>query len=349
MISSHFKDPTVIEALFSTDLPGTVEGSRLPNEFQWAPPGVHSINASRGGKPTALTVNVDEMGARNVTARFAEYGAAASRGEGDSPYGDFNHDDQEASFHPKSFYWGGDDPRSGGIRVTIAWTGAGKRAVLGRDYSRFSPSFYVNDKTGEITGIPVCVGGLVNAAAFRRIAPIMSKRAEADALIAPGDFMTKAKALGRARNLDFVDAASALARQDPYLYECYRWEVQGLGGRAPEPPSRLPMHATAAYRNEFCLQAMALADALDISEAKAIDQLAHKQPALYERYRSALGLGDSRRYGEAVTEAHAQAEKSEFFTLAKRIAAEQTIDITGAFLVAARQRPDLYDAFQASL
>lgn len=97
--------------------------------------------------------------------------AVAASGEGDHPYFDFNHDDKEASAHPKAVRWAGDDPRQGGIRAQVDWTGAGKRAVLGRDFRRFSPSFYVDEK-GEITGIPVNAGGLVNRAAFRRISPV---------------------------------------------------------------------------------------------------------------------------------------------------------------------------------
>lgn len=347
--SAKTNDPKAIEASFSVDLPGVVGSNEMPNEIQWAPPGIHSINCTRGGQPVALTVNVNENGARKVAAKLAEYLATAVRGEGDMPFADFNHSDGEASFHPKSARWGGDDIQRGGVRMAVEWTGAGRRAVIGRDYSRFSPSFYVDDATREIIGLPVNVGGAVNRAAFQRIAPFMSKRAEADALTSPGNILIKAKAIARARNLSDIDAISFVAKNDPYLYDCYRWELFGGGGRPPKRPEKEPIYASAAYQDEFCIQARALADALDLNEADAILKLAHSQPALYERYRAKLGLGDRREYQERVCSVQARAEASEFFILAKRIAGERAIDITAAFDLAARQQPDLYDAYRLSL
>lgn len=346
--SSQSKDPKTVEAMFSTDLPGTIGANQLPNDLMWMPPGRHTINASRGGKPAQLTVNVDSNTADTVQRALAAMLASAQAGEGDAPYADFNHDDQEASGWAKAFRWAGDDPQRGGVRLDLEWSGAGKRAILGRDYSRFSPSFYAND-AGTITGIPVGIGGLVNRAAFQRIAPIMSKRAEAEALASPTDFLTKAKALARARNLELADACDALAHQDPYLYDCYRWEVLALGGGAPKRPERPPYYASAAFYDEFCIQARSLADALDITEVDAIVKLAHAQPALYERYRAKLGLGDQREYQQTVSAAHARAEESAFFVLSKRIAAERSINLAAAFSIAARQSPELYDQYHRSL
>lgn len=343
--SSHFKDPKTIEAMFSTDLPGTVRENEVPNEIQWAPPGRNQINCTRGGQPVTLTVNVNEAGAQRVSARFAEYKAAADRGESDAVFGDFNHEDREASFHALGFRWGGDDIQRGGIRVAVSWTGAGRRAVLGRDYTRFSPSFYVDDSAGEIIGMPICVGGLVNSAAFRRIAPIMSKQSEAVALITPTDFLTKAKALMRAKNLDLVQAADFLVRQDPYSYDCYRCDLLGIP--RPMAPARKPVFASRAYSDEFCLRASALADALGVNEAKAINILGHEQPALYLRYRAALGLGDARRYAEEIADAQARTVDSPFFAFAKQVAADRAVNIVDAFPIAARERPELADRYQA--
>jgi hypothetical protein len=124
----------------------------------------------------------------------------------------------------------------------------------------------------------------------------------------------------------------------------------GLGTK-PKPRQETDAHvrAKAARNDEFMIQAQALSDALGISFDKATSQLCASQPALYERYRSKLGLGSVRDYKERVAAVHARAEQSEFFTLAKQIAAQQSIDLMDAFSVAARQRPDLYDAYHESL
>ncbi|MBA3960845.1 MAG: hypothetical protein H0X40_02955 [Chthoniobacterales bacterium] len=344
------KDPNAIEARIALDLPGMADAGAMPNDIQWAPPGSHSIHASRGGKPVELDVNVTPAGAQRVAEMHARYTAAADSGEGDRAYFDFNHDDKEASAHPKGFFWGGDDPQKGGIRANLDWTGAGKRAVLGRDFRRFSPSFYVDGK-GEIRGMPVNCGGLVNRAAFQRIAPIMSKLAEANALTSAPDFLSKAKVLARSRNLSDWDSYQVLAHAEPYLYDCYRWEVLGLGGRKPESPQETTYLARwqLAEHDEFVTQAKALSDALDLTLDAAANQLARSQPALYERYRDKLGLGDSRHYNERVLAVHARAEASPFFLLAKSIATQRKIDITAAFGIAARQSPELYDSYRQSL
>ena len=115
-----------------------------------------------------------------VNTRLQQMLAAFTAGNGDRPYFDLNHDDKEASAHPTEFFWGGDDPKTGGIRAKVNWTGAGERAVRGKDYSRFSPSFYP-DKDGNVIDVPVNMGGLVNRAAFQKIQSVVrSKSAGAE-------------------------------------------------------------------------------------------------------------------------------------------------------------------------
>jgi hypothetical protein len=68
---------------------------------------------------------------------------AAAEGREDRPFFDFNHEDREASAWPTEFYWAGDDPQTGGVRARLEWSDAGKRAVEGRTFRRFSPTFHV--------------------------------------------------------------------------------------------------------------------------------------------------------------------------------------------------------------
>lgn len=329
-----------IEAQFSTDLPGTV-GATAPDDIQWAPPGKHSICASRAGKPVEIDITVDEAGAQRVAASFAEHMAAANRNEEDLVYGDFNHSDEEASFHPQSFYWGGTDPQRGGIRAKVVWTSLGRAAVIGKTYRRFSPCFYP-DAQGNITGLPVNCGGLVNRAAFKRIAPIMSKAAEAEVVSGGQSFMEKAAVVARARNLRLDQAIDVLAHERPELYEEYHAQLMGR--------SIAPVRATSArseFVDEFLIQGRGLAEALGIGEAAAFSKLAAAQPALYERYRAKLLGVDVKP--EHMMACHARADHSPFFVRSKLIAEQKNIHITEAFRLVAAQEPQLYDAYMASL
>lgn len=156
------------------------ESNNLPADIQWMPPGEHEITASRNGKPHTLTMQVKPEHALLVNSRLQQMRAAADAGTGDRPFLDLNHDDREASAHPTEAFWGGEDPQTGGIRLRVNWTGAGERAVRGKDYSRFSPSFYP-DKAGNVVNVPVNMGGLVNRAAFQKIQSVVrSKSAGAE-------------------------------------------------------------------------------------------------------------------------------------------------------------------------
>jgi len=121
------------------------------------------------GKPVPLTVTVDATTAAALEECRAKYQAEVDAKTGDAPYLDFNHDDGPASAWVKEIYWAGDDPQTGGIRAKVSWTDAGREAIEGRLYRRFSPSFIPDESTGRIIGAPVNMGGLVNRAAFRRI------------------------------------------------------------------------------------------------------------------------------------------------------------------------------------
>lgn len=157
-------------------------GDRPPETIQWMPPGQHKVTAWKGrvgGETVTLTVNVDAGTAERMNAVLQQLRSKAAAGEEDLPFFDFNHDDGEASFHPTEFYWGGNDPKLGGVRARGAWTKTGGEGVLGRGWRRFSPAFNAN-AAGEVTGSDVNMGGLVNRAAFKKIQATWAK-AGADA------------------------------------------------------------------------------------------------------------------------------------------------------------------------
>ena len=124
--------------------------------------GRHKIKAQVNGRPGEVEVMVDE----SVVERLQESMAEAVRC-GNSLYLDFNHADGGASGWVKGFRWAGDGPTTGGIMATVDWTDAGKAALAGRGYRKFSPNFFV-DQEGHIIGTGENAGGLVNRPAFRQ-------------------------------------------------------------------------------------------------------------------------------------------------------------------------------------
>jgi len=173
--------PHPLHAAFSNAL---ADSTPLPESVQYMPPGRHRIRASQAGKPLTVEVAVDAQTAATLQAFLAASLTAASAGRDDRPFFDFNHEDREASAWPVEFSWGGDDPHSGGVRARVEWSDAGRRAVEGRTFRRFSPTFHL-DASGRVIGSEINMGGLVNRAAFKRIAPLFASATPADGSLSP--------------------------------------------------------------------------------------------------------------------------------------------------------------------
>src|SRR5581483_5458745 len=147
------------------------------NEIVYLPQGLHEITPSAGGIGKPIKVLVDAAAARETEKRRLAIIAAGKR-----PYFDLNHDDREASFWPKSFFW-----REGeGVIAAGEWSGSGKRGVAEKDYWSFSPIFHVDNKHANPARV-VCredqqpkpnMGGLVNDPAFENL-PLWAKNAGA--------------------------------------------------------------------------------------------------------------------------------------------------------------------------
>jgi phage I-like protein len=166
---------TLIHGQLPASLP-LAEGPSAPDDIQYMPPGRHRIRASRAGRPATLDVVVTAETAATLQRFLAEQLGSVAAGREDRPFFDFNHEDREASAWPTEFYWAGDDPASGGVRARLEWSESGRRAVEGRAFRRFSPTFYL-DAAGRVTGSSTNMGGLVNRAAFKRIAPLIASAA----------------------------------------------------------------------------------------------------------------------------------------------------------------------------
>lgn len=150
------------------------------SSIQWMPPGLHTVRASRpDGEVVERTILVDEEAANIVLAAWKEMMDAAKDGEGDAPYIDFDHLDHDASAWVVGVSWGGDDPKTGGIRIDPDWSDDGKSKVQGRSYRRFSPCFQLSEPSADgicrVIGTSTNMGGIVNRAAFQTIAPLLGK------------------------------------------------------------------------------------------------------------------------------------------------------------------------------
>lgn len=169
--------PEVIKAALTTELAIRNQSSDIieaPVELQYMPPGTHRINASRNGKPVTLDITVDASTADRLNQFLQEQLTKATEGNDDRPFFDFNHEDREAAAWPTEFYWAGDDIKTGGVRAKIEWSGAGEKAIKEKTFRRFSPTF-VPDEAGHVIGSETNMGGLVNRAAFKSIAPLFAK------------------------------------------------------------------------------------------------------------------------------------------------------------------------------
>lgn len=110
------------------------------DDIQWMPPGVQTVSPhTPEGKVVTVTILVDEAAAARVEECRARYQAEFDAGTGDAPYIDFLHADGEASAWVNRVYWGGDDPKTGGIRLVVSWTdeGAGQEGQVPQAFFSF--------------------------------------------------------------------------------------------------------------------------------------------------------------------------------------------------------------------
>jgi phage I-like protein len=148
-------------------------GSGLPDEIVYLPEGEHQITPWVDGKPRPITVKVPA--ARGAAIAASLQAALDDRMKSNvRPWFDFEHKRGVASALPTGFRY---EPGKG-VMAKVEWTGAGKAAIEGRDFSYFSPAFLLGDD-GVPDGLPQRgpLGGLVNEPAFRDIPRIAASDA----------------------------------------------------------------------------------------------------------------------------------------------------------------------------
>lgn len=155
---------SVTQAAFQSDI------SMSDGTIVYLPEGHHSISATVGGKPKRVDVTIDERIAASFTEDLSKRFESNVR-----PFAGFDHKQGPASFIPKEFRY-----ESGvGLVLDVEWTEAGRKAIEGKDYSYFSPTFLLSD-AGVPFGLPPRgeIGSLVNDPAFEEIPRIAASHTE---------------------------------------------------------------------------------------------------------------------------------------------------------------------------
>jgi len=204
-------------------------GNSAGYDIQWIPPGYQEPVCFVNGQPRQLKFTCRAEHAGKLNAQLQKLLSVAEAGNGDKPYTDYNHEDNEASSRPVRMYWAGNDPKKGGIRLVGKWTSKARTAISDGEWSRFSPQWEFDPATEEPTSVGTNLGGLVNNAAFNGIQAVARKAGSAAAPVAAGSvpesdgFIAQAKAHSAGRNLSDADTIIAFARtpEGSRLYQQY--------------------------------------------------------------------------------------------------------------------------------
>ncbi|HMJ88987.1 MAG TPA: phage protease [Candidatus Acidoferrum sp.] len=304
---------TLAKARLSTAL-AEIAASPLPPEIQWMPPGTHTITPLVNGAAKTVTVHADAAAADRVRNAVQQWRKAAAAGIGDMPFLDFNHEDREASARVVDVTWGGSDPKRGGIRAKIQWTAAGRDALSGGMYRRFSPEFSFAESSGHIYPADVNMGGLVNKAAFTTIQSVVAKASNPAALVGlvHNPFMDRVREVMQESGCTEPVAWTLVREQNPELFKHQLLALTGMteatveqlglsayfeqaatGFVTPQNAQAWADITTKTARalgnvgpeaHPFVSQARALADSDKIDFVDATARIAAKQPALYAAY-----------------------------------------------------------------
>lgn len=167
----------LIYAALASSIAAGTDG--LPSEICYIPEGENTITPFVNGEPKQITIKVPA--ARGVTIAAALQSSLDERNKQNvRPWFDFEHKGGASSGLPQSFRY----QHGVGIMCALEWTGAGRTAIEGKDFSYFSPTFLMDDD-GFPEGLPKRgpLGALVNEPAFREIPRIAASDAEIDPTI----------------------------------------------------------------------------------------------------------------------------------------------------------------------
>jgi hypothetical protein len=270
--------PDKISAAFQSEV-GALEGSIV-----YLPEGKHRINATVGGKAKTVEVEVDSR----IAASFSE--DLTKRLERNiRPFAGFDHQNGPASFIPKEFRY----EEGVGLLLDVEWTEAGRKAIEGRDYSYFSPTFLIS-KDGIPTGLASRgeIGSLVNDPAFEeipRIAAAYNPNIMIEQLIELGlvdesQDPESAMEIAKQQLANLRESAAAAASQE---------DAQAAAASASENYAKLEaelasvMEENKKLKENMAEKAMASAE-LAIEEAVKAGRIAPQDDATKSFWRSSI-------------------------------------------------------------
>jgi hypothetical protein len=315
-------------------------------DMQWMPPGPQDITCFVNGSPRRLTFTVTAKHAELFNQQLQTLLAKANAGQGDKPFTDYNHEDGAASSRPLRFTWGGNDPKTGGIRLIGKWTSKAREAIRDDEFERFSPQWDFDAATHEPLGIKVNLGGLVNKAAFQSIAKAQasdaSDRAEkSPAAEPPGNWTDMVLNRARQKGISIAKAAIEIASEHPAL------AAQIAGLTHTEGPANTPFAPHLALENHpFVAQAKAMSAARGITETEALVQLARANFPLYQLYCASFQQAAQKR----ATAQAVQAGESGRSAFLREVQTAQALGLSfdAAVNAVASRRPDLAESYRRS-
>ena len=156
-----------IHASAQAALPDIGSDGALPVDIQVFPPGKGVKFTLQDYPGQEFTADIDASTAETLNAHLQALLARAARGEGAEPFADKNHEDSERTFTPVKYFWGGDDPKAGGVRLVPNWVPFGAALVRAKAFKYFSQNFLFSKAKRKVLGlINENVGGLVNRPGF---------------------------------------------------------------------------------------------------------------------------------------------------------------------------------------
>lgn len=261
----------------------------LPSNVQWMPPGKQIVQPMGFDAPFEMDVSPET--AREADRQLQQIRTAYAAGHDVEPYGDFNHEDKARAFTAKRFFWGGDDPKQGGIRLDLTWTGAGAKAVQNGEQTVISPSWVLHKITKAFLGVKTNVGGLVPRSAFNAIQAF----AKANPTTALGEhaFIVSARVFAQIHNIPDEAEAQAKFVGTPAGDSLYRQYRQWLA--AASAAEKQVVNVIASRRQPeslFAIEARAFAKANGMhDELEAQVQFAGTTEGrkLYAQYMESIG------------------------------------------------------------
>lgn len=336
-------------ALFATRQPIAPNSNAGSNDFdiQWMPPGPQKPVCFVADEPKELSFTVKPQHATAFNVMLQKMLNDAAAGNGDMPFIDFNHEDGAAAGRPTEFYWGGDDPQSGGIRLKGKWTNAGKASVAGGEFSRFSPEWYFGEDH-EPLAVAANLGGLVNRAAFRGIQTVVAKSA---APMAGNTFQDRLnRAVAKHLN-PFVEKLNSMNAD-------ISAQLAPATTPAPTPMTTLarasqprinPITAPLPLEGHpFLTQAKALAAEVGISETEARVRVARANWPLYQQFNASVqkAQADSAEKPKPASAVVNKLQEGFLTQVQAKQAAGMTFDDAVSFV--SRSRPDLAEQYRQS-